>query len=212
MAGKQTEGRAKRKHRGTTTAKKDENTDDKCGRCSKVVRDKDMALICDICETWHHAKCEQIPDDIYKFVAGEEAGSQFTWHCVFCKKGCGKLKTHVEKLEKLQVDLIEKQDILQEEVKEIREAVKIDKEDLNQISGRAAVLETKALDTSEHVNKDKESLQDLNSQMERVEIKILKMEENPTHGREIETRNGEHQVSKVMQKVMDVNTFLGGNK
>ena len=35
---------------------------------------------------------------------------------------------HIEKLDKIQADLIEKQELLQEKVKEIHEAVRMDKE------------------------------------------------------------------------------------
>lgn len=214
MENKQTDGGTDRKpaDRTTTEASEEERkerTKDVCGRCSKMVREKDMAILCDICETWYHAKCEKIPPDVYKFMVEEEAGSQFTWHCISCKKGCAKLKSYIEKLEKIQADLIEKQEIMQVEVQEIRDAVKIDKEALDNVTGRVGVLEARTMAISEHMDRDKESLQDLSSRVERVEMNLSEMKESTIKEmRQGEGTYGEHQPSKGIQKEMDMNTVF----
>ncbi len=81
MASKQIDsapGGEKRKVSKTTTEDRSDKSSDCCGRCTKLVRNDDKALLCDICETWYHVKCERIPDEVYKFMSEEEAGSQFT--------------------------------------------------------------------------------------------------------------------------------------
>lgn len=201
------DGGTERKPAGRTTTEiseeeRKESTGDVCGRCSKMVREKDMAILCDICETWYHAKCEKIPPDVYKFMVEEEAGSQFTWHCISCTKGCAKLKSYIEKLEKTQADLIEKQEIIQVEVQEIREAVKVDKEVLDNVTGRVGVLEARVMT-------DKESMQDLSSRMERVEMNLSDLKESTKKEmKEGERTYGEHQVSQGIQKEMDMNTVF----
>lgn len=62
------EGGVKRKHGGGTSTnktiavKKKENiVHDSCGRCSKMLREKDMTLMCGIYEIWFRAKCIRTP-------------------------------------------------------------------------------------------------------------------------------------------------------
>lgn len=89
--------------------------------------------------------------------------------------------------------MIEKQEVLQGEVNEIREAVKLDKEDLNSVTGRVALLKAKTLDASKHRKQDKECVQEVSSLINKVEI------------REAQTTNVEYQSSWDTQNVLTMN-------
>ena len=39
----------------------------KCPHCNKQVGDKENALECEICQKWHHIKCENISQKTYEF-------------------------------------------------------------------------------------------------------------------------------------------------
>ena len=40
----------------------------KCGCCASLVTKKERGVLCKICETWYHAKCEKVQDDRYEFL------------------------------------------------------------------------------------------------------------------------------------------------
>ena len=51
-----------------------------CGSCSRLVADEDDAILCDICEFWHHIDCEKVDENVYKFLQ-QNANSAIQWYC-----------------------------------------------------------------------------------------------------------------------------------
>ena len=48
-----------------------------CGKCNKLVKEDAKAIFCELCFIWHHTKCEDIYDDIYKLLS--LGGDQVHW-------------------------------------------------------------------------------------------------------------------------------------
>lgn len=46
-----------------------------CGTYKNMVRENDAALLCNLCEQWHHIICEDINEELYKFLTWNEVGS-----------------------------------------------------------------------------------------------------------------------------------------
>jgi PHD-finger len=63
------------------------NKNDLCIRCSVVVKEGERAMQCEICESWYHAKCEDIRDEGYKVLQMEN----IHWYCISCNKGVGRV-------------------------------------------------------------------------------------------------------------------------
>lgn len=49
----------------TSQSEKPKRSVEKCGECSKQVRDGEKAIQCELCETWFHSSCQLIDDDQY---------------------------------------------------------------------------------------------------------------------------------------------------
>ena len=54
----------------TTRSKTPE--DNMCRDCSEPVLKGDQALICDLCSYWLHAKCQNVSEAAYQFLASNE--------------------------------------------------------------------------------------------------------------------------------------------
>lgn len=84
---------------------------EKCNVCDKLVRDNDLGLQCEICESWFHINCQEITDDEYNFLILHKS---LHWYCLICNKSVvdvikmvATLKTKYEKLQE-SVDTIDK--------------------------------------------------------------------------------------------------------
>jgi len=62
---------------------------DKCGHCLKVVSDLSNGIICDICCSWFHSKCQGVSELMYK--ALNQFNQDLFWFCKDCRCGAGKL-------------------------------------------------------------------------------------------------------------------------
>lgn len=74
-----------------------------CGVCNKTVRDKDKGLKCDICNFWHHIKCESIDDKTYEAIKSlDEQDDQVLgihWYCRKCNVSAAKILGAITRLE-----------------------------------------------------------------------------------------------------------------
>lgn len=52
-----------------------------CGICKKSVNSNHRALLCDLCNFWHHIRCARVSSDLYSHYLSL---SQFAWHCPTC--------------------------------------------------------------------------------------------------------------------------------
>ena len=164
------------------SSNKDENNVCGCGICKKAVTDDDKALCCEVCELWFHIKCEGVPVGVYNFIADDEAGAQFLWHCSHCKRGCVKLKKHIERVEKQQLEILNKQTVFEEQMKEMHSAVAKDRTEVTNLMDRVGNLELKSIESSEHSDKIDVKQQNMESRLDSVEAKILTVEEKIQSG------------------------------
>ena len=74
--------RGKKRGRGNTSREV------KCGDCGNVVSEIDTGIMYEVCDMWHHAKCEGISEEAYAVLQGNEA---LHWHCKGCNKGMSRL-------------------------------------------------------------------------------------------------------------------------
>jgi len=38
----------------------------KCGACLEIVQQQDSGVMCEICNSWYHSKCQGISDQLYQ--------------------------------------------------------------------------------------------------------------------------------------------------
>lgn len=61
---------------------------------------------------WHHAKCENIADEVYKFLSENEV-STIHWYCSKCNAVACKLVTQITKIFKRQDELEKRMDSME---------------------------------------------------------------------------------------------------
>lgn len=88
---------------GGPTGKQD-GVDEVCPKCDKVVKNRDMALLCDLCEFWYHISCEEVTKEAYRFLMRKDV-SAIHWYCKRCDITARKILSHVTRLEKRQDDV-----------------------------------------------------------------------------------------------------------
>ena len=76
-----------------------ESAESTCRDCNTPVHNKDKAIVCDLCEHWMHAECQDIPDATYAFLSGNE-DSSIKWYCSHCKVIATGVVTEVGKIAK----------------------------------------------------------------------------------------------------------------
>lgn len=54
-----------------------------CGKCKKAVGDKEDAVFCEVCKTWHHFKCSDLDQQTFDFLCSTLFESVF-WKCEEC--------------------------------------------------------------------------------------------------------------------------------
>ena len=90
----------------------------KCGDCASFVTKRECGVLCEICETGYHAKCEKVQDDTYEFLKRNEG---VHWFCKNCDKGLVKMFKAMTKLNDKQLELEGKQSALESEVNRVKE-------------------------------------------------------------------------------------------
>ena len=115
----------------TTRSKTPEN--DMCRDCSEPVLKGDQALICDLCSYWLHAKCQNVSDVAYQFLASNE-NIAINWYCSHCKPAALGVVAEVQKIAQKYADIDKRVKKLETQVK--HKANTADLEDL-----RKTVLE-----------------------------------------------------------------------
>lgn len=103
----------------------------KCSGCKEDVKKKDRGVSCDLCESWYHAKCGDIPDDLYTVLTnfdGKKLGTGLHWYCPRCEGFAGKLLLEVREIKV-------KQGGMEKEVAGWRKEMEIFKNELQEIRG-----------------------------------------------------------------------------
>ena len=91
-------------------ATRTEKKEDYCGKCDRVVREKDNALECEQCRVWYHVGCDGVHVELYKVLAKHE---DQRWSCSECTK---KGKMNSKKIK----DLEDKNEELQRKLREMK--------------------------------------------------------------------------------------------
>jgi hypothetical protein len=65
-----------------------------CGSCKKLCVVDDKALECELCNTWFHASCQDISDQMYNVIIQDSNSPAPLLHW-YCKPACSKLATNV---------------------------------------------------------------------------------------------------------------------
>ena len=121
---------------------------EKCGDCGKSVTDTDAGVLCEICDIWHHIKCENVDELMYKALMQFKA---LHWYCEKCSLGAEKLMTLMVKMEGRMQKLEDEQEnvktALTDEMKQletkINDLVDEVKENLRRVEVRVEVMEKK---------------------------------------------------------------------
>src|SRR4051812_29005702 len=96
---------------------------DNCPSCDKAVKDTDLALECEICESWFHIKCEDVSDEEYTFLGAHKS---IHWYCNACHKS-------VASVSKLFSSVKQKVDSVDREVSDLSKQVILCDRKLSQI-------------------------------------------------------------------------------
>ena len=65
-----------------------DNSESICGQCKKLVKNKNPAMECEICQQWYHIKCQGITNAEYECIKGgkKEYLSKPHWYCQTCER------------------------------------------------------------------------------------------------------------------------------
>lgn len=112
--------------RGSTRNQEEKNNN--CPDCKKVVGDSDHGLQCEVCELWFHIGCQGITEESYeslKLIATAH------WYCSRCDKGVAKILKSLavvqgkqEKLEKELNEVKKDKNVLRDKIIEVEDEVK----------------------------------------------------------------------------------------
>lgn len=126
---------------------KEQDKSEKCGQCSKIVTDKDKAVLCEICESWFHTTCEGVKDDLYEVMSSFKV---LHWFCKRCNGGVfkslktiGKMQEKVDEMDGRLVSMHGEMKMLRSELEEVK--LNVTKTDLK-VEG---AIEAKLLDAVE---------------------------------------------------------------
>ena len=81
-------------NRGGKRGRGNKSREIKCGDCENVVSEMNTGIMCEVCDIWHHAKCEGVSDETYAVLQGNEA---MHWYCKVCMSA---LQERQEKMER----------------------------------------------------------------------------------------------------------------
>ena len=77
-----------------------------CAECNKNVTKKEKGMMCDICDHWYHANCQQVSNAMYQVIT-EEGEDQVSWYCTHCRRRAKKIMSHIALISQRQ-DTVEK--------------------------------------------------------------------------------------------------------
>ena len=102
-----------------------------CGQCSKLVKNEDFAMECEICDQWFHTKCQNITKAEYNYIKGgskKKSLSKMQWYC----RTCDRMAVNFMKT---MTNLHVKQEKIEERVGSLEETIneKVDKEEIKQL-------------------------------------------------------------------------------
>ena len=137
-----------------------------CPKCSKVVKDSDKALECEICDNWFHIKCEQLSDNEYKLI-DEHKESNLHWFCSLCN-------INAVSIIKSLTSLKGRCDILEQDMTQVNSDMKIVKVDLSTCMSDVTIVKRDAESLAKELGIVNEKLALLETKLETsIEAKLL---------------------------------------
>lgn len=149
----------------------------KCGTCNHSVGDSDHAVECDICEVWYHIVCIYIPVEVYEYMMDEENQDQTSWYCNSCKKGRVKLHKRIIKVEKTQVDIVNRQENLEAELSGVKTELREGQQIAKAVETRVGTVEARTLEAKEVIDKISKDSKELADRLGSIEVRMIATEE-----------------------------------
>ena len=126
---------------------------DICETCSEKVEDGQKGILCDLCEKWFHAKCEDIEDREYEILTKQDKGN-IHWYCTHCNEKS--------------VDIFKLINALQERVKKTETELENLRWDTGKMKREASAIHTRI----------EEGLKKLDEDLKKTEEDWLEKDEN----------------------------------
>ena len=116
----------------------------KCPSCEKVAEKKECCLMCDLCESWFHITCVNVPKQLYDIlIADSDDALGIKWFCPVCKP----------KSE----EALDKYSTLETKTKTLSHDVKEMKDEMNAIKTTISSIVRNEIDEGLHERNDIES-------------------------------------------------------
>ena len=93
----------------------------KCTVCNKTVGQKDIALQCEMCETWLHIKCQDVSKQMYELLKTE--GAAVHWYCKVCNKNFAKLVSLMSSIKQRQDALEARVDVMVSDIESVNSSL-----------------------------------------------------------------------------------------
>jgi len=97
-----------------------------CGKCSKMVKEKDDAVLCEWCNLWFHIRCHEMPKALYKEMKTYRYEG-LKWFCVNCKDVIGNMTKLNDKvvgleseLKKAEAQMLVRNDQIENEMRDLK--------------------------------------------------------------------------------------------
>lgn len=75
--------------KGSTTESKEEAVTvlvEKCGECNKMMGKSDKGIMCELCESWFHNRCQDMSEETYRLLNQDK----IHFYCGRCDRVVGK--------------------------------------------------------------------------------------------------------------------------
>ena len=82
-----------------------------------MVSEMDTGIMCEVCDMWHHAKCEGASDEAYAVLQGNES---MHWYCKGCNKVMTRLLQTMSALQEMQEKMERSLNLVTKEVDDIK--------------------------------------------------------------------------------------------
>ena len=77
----------------------------------------DTGIMCEVCDIWHHAKCEGVPNEAHAVLQGNDT---MHWYCKGCNKGMARLLQTMSALQERQEKIERSLNLVTKEVDDIK--------------------------------------------------------------------------------------------
>ena len=167
-----------------------QNVTTSCGSCDKTVQDDNDAILCEICDLWHHIECKGLSKEAYNFLSKQH--NSIHWYCRKCDVAFAKMCEAISRLELRQEKIEQKVEELDSRTKDTEAAIKYSNASIHKIEEKVKELEVKV----DCQNIERSKIEGAASGLPKAEVeKIIKVELKSS---EEERREREHRRQNIM--------------